>query len=308
MIHTFIGNNIHERKQAVDKLIADFTRVHGELTIERFDGEESDSQAIFDALSNMSLFAENKLVIVRSFNANKELCEKLEHIIDSISDTTELILVDDKIDKRSATFKLVQKRTDFHEFTDQSVGNIVGWAVGYATNQHAKLSRNDAQFLIDRVGVNQAIVAKEIDKLALYNSNISRSTIELLCEPSPQSTMFQLLDAAFEGNHKKALTIYEEQRAQKVEPHAILGMVAWQLHILALIKSAESAGIQDVAKEAKLSPFVVQKSRSIARRLSLTKLKDLLDRAHKLDIRLKSESVDSDDAMRYFLVAHIATN
>src|SRR5690606_24141563 len=122
-----------------------------------------------------------------------------------------------------------------------------------------------------------------INKLVLFDPHISRESIGLLTEPLPQSTMFQLLDAAFAGDNKRALELYDEQRAQKVEPQAILGMIAWQLHVLALVKTAEQQGITDIAKEAKLSPFVVQKSRGITRRLSLAKLKDLLNRAHKLD-------------------------
>ena len=79
-------------------------------------------------------------------------------------------------------------------------------------------------------------------------------------------------------------------------------MLAWQLHILALVKAAGERSVDDVAREAKLNPFVVRKSLGLVRNMSLDKLKahvaDLLD----LDQKLKSVSIDADEATRLFLL------
>lgn len=305
MIYTLIGNNTHERDKMIRGIVTDFTAEHGNLGVERFDADETEAQLIIDAMQNTSLFAENKLVIVRNFSANKQFMEQLEQLISSMSDSTDVILTDNKLDKRSGQYKQLKKHTQLHEFTEKKPMDIVGWAVEYAGKQEAKLTSNDARYLIEMVGPNQAIVASEIDKLALFDSNISRTNIDLLCEPTPQSSVFQLIDAAFAGNNKRLMALYDEQRAQKVEPHAILGMIAWQLHILALIKSAQKAGVSDIASQAKLSPFVVQKSQSITRKLTLAQVKDLIASAHKLDIRLKSQPIDSDDAMKLFLITKL---
>src|SRR3546814_19438404 len=55
---------------------------------------------------------------------------------------------------------------------------------------------------------------------------------------TPQSTIFELLDAALSGNTRRALELYEEQRSMKVEPQQIIAMLAWQLHVLAVVKAA----------------------------------------------------------------------
>jgi DNA polymerase III delta subunit len=152
------------------------------------------------------------------------------------------------------------------------------------------------------VGANQQLLTGELDKLVLYQPEITQATIELLTEPTPQSTIFELLEAAFGGNTKRALMLYREQRALKVEPQQIIAMLAWQLHVLALIKTAGERSIDEIARDAKLNPFVVRKSAGIARQLTLTQLRTLVSNLLGLDVRLKSESLDADEALQHFLL------
>jgi DNA polymerase-3 subunit delta len=80
-------------------------------------------------------------------------------------------------------------------------------------------------------------------------------------------------------------------------------MIAWQLHILALLKTAGDRSPDTIAREAKLNPFVVRKSQAIARRLSLAELKALISRTLQLDMRLKRQTMDADDALQQLLLS-----
>ncbi|MGC1177308.1 MAG: hypothetical protein WA843_04520, partial [Candidatus Saccharimonadales bacterium] len=164
------------------------------------------------------------------------------------------------------------------------------------------LSTADARYLVERVGVNQQLVSNELEKLLLYDATISRKTIELLTDPAPQSTIFQLLEAAFAGNTKTVLKLYAEQRAQKVEPPQIIAMLAWQLHVLAIIKTAGDRSTDQIAQEARLNPFVVRKSQGIARSLSLADLKNLIADLLKIDIVTKRTTTDPDEALQHYLL------
>ncbi len=128
------------------------------------------------------------------------------------------------------------------------------------------------------------------------------STIDLLTEPAPQSTIFQLLEAAFAGRTRTALKLYAEQRAQKVEPAQIIAMLAWQLHVLAVIKTAGDKTSDQIAREAKLNPFVVRKSQNIARDLTLAELKKLISDLLKIDVAMKRTAIDADEALQHYLM------
>ncbi len=99
------------------------------------------------------------------------------------------------------------------------------------------------------------------------------------------------------------MELYQQQRALKVEPQQIIAMLAWQMHVLAVIKTAGTRSVEDISREARLNPFVVRKSQAIARKLTLQELKDLIERSLELDVRLKSESISPDDALQQFLLS-----
>jgi len=83
---------------------------------------------------------------------------------------------------------------------------------------------------------------------------------------------------------------------------AIIGMIAWQLNILAIVKTAGDRSVDEIAKAAKLNPFVVRKSMSVANKLSLAQLKKLIKDCAELDVRLKSEPINADDAIQNLLL------
>jgi DNA polymerase III delta subunit len=160
----------------------------------------------------------------------------------------------------------------------------------------------EALYLVQRVGLNQQGLSNELEKLLTYQPVINHATIDLLTEPLPSSSVFDLLDAAFSGNTKRAMQLYQEQRQQQVEPQAIMGMLCWQMHALAVVKANEKLGVQGIASGAKMSPYVVEKTMRLVSGLSLKQIKDLVKRVLDLDIRLKSEPVDADDAVQHLLL------
>jgi DNA polymerase-3 subunit delta len=157
--------------------------------------------------------------------------------------------------------------------------------------------------LVERTGATQGMLEQELAKLLAYDSNITRESIELLTEKTPTSTMFELLDAAFAGNIKRAMEVYEEQRAQKAEPQQIIAMLVWQLHVLALVKTAKERSTEDIAREAKLNPFVVRKSQGLARHITLPRLKELITLLREFDVRTKTEGVLADEIVRFYLIS-----
>ncbi len=300
---TLSGENRFLLQTELENSINDFVSKHGQMGVESIDAEEASFERIKESLLASSLFAEAKLVIIKQPEANKQLVEELEHIIGAVDDSTDVIFVVPKPDKRAKYYKTLQKMTELKTLDALDARALASWLVNEAKSQNASLNLRDAQFLVERVGTSQAILKQELDKLVLHNPQIDQKAITELTEPQPQSTVFELLDAAFGGNRQKTLKLYEEQRQLKTEPLAILGMIAWQLHILAIVVTAKDKTPGDIAKDAKVHPFVVTKTSKIAKNLGYTRLKELIDQALNLDIRLKSQSINADDALKHYLLS-----
>jgi DNA polymerase-3 subunit delta len=301
-IITLAGENWFGLSAALRKLIADFVAEHGDMALEQLDGETADVARINEALQSAPFLASKKLVVLRGPSVNKPFTETAEKVFAGTSDSTDVIIVEQKLDKRLAYYKYLKKATDFHEFPTLDEHALTRWLVASAKEQGGKLSLGDASYLVDRVGTDQQLLASELEKLLLYKPEISRATIELLTDQAAQSTIFQLLDAAFAGDKKRALQLYDEQRAQKVDPLAIIAMLSWQLHVLALLVHARGRTADEVAREAKVSPYTVKKSQPVARTLSRAAIKryvgDLLD----IDKRARREAIDLDAALQLYLL------
>jgi DNA polymerase-3 subunit delta len=283
----------------VDGFVAEYT----DMALERVDGEEAEFVRIQEALTSLPFLSNKKMVVLRAPSASKKFIEEAEKLLSDIPETTDVMIVEPKLDKRLSYYKYLKKSTDFREFPELDANGLSKWLVDTSKEQGGSLSSSEARYLVERVGVNQQILSNELEKLLLHDAKITRVSIDALTEATPQSTIFQLLEAAFAGNTKRMLQLYHEQRALKVEPPQIIAMLAWQLHVLAVIKTAGDRNPSDIAKEAKLSPFVVQKSANIARKLSLTELKKMIADLLRIDMRSKRESIDPDEALQHYLLS-----
>jgi DNA polymerase-3 subunit delta len=303
MITILSGENSFLVQQHLRQQVRDFVAEHGDMALEQLDGEEAEFDRMREALQSLPFLASKKLVVLRAPGANKQFAEAAVDLLTELPESTDLIIIEPKLDKRTAYFKLLKAQKNFHQYDELDANGLSRWLVTYAQEHGGTLGQSDARYLVERVGANQRILGNELKKLIQYNTNVTEATINLLTERAPQSTIFELLDSALVGNHKRTLELYQEQRTMKVEPQQILALLGWQLHILAVLKTAGERDVQVIAKEAKLNPYVVRKSQSIARRMSMQDLKQLIKETLDLDIRLKSESIDADDAIQNLLIS-----
>lgn len=289
-------------RQELRKIRQDFIKEYTDMGLENYDGMDVDPKLLPSILQALPFLVAKRCIIFRQPSAQKAVQEDLEQLLTSVNDTTDLIIVEPKLDKRTSYYKALQKQTDFREFKELDERGLAQWLVNQAKQEKASLSQSDAQYLVQRVGANQLMLSNELQKLADYSPAISRQTIDEMTEPTPQSSVFDLLDAALRGNKPKTVALYREQRQQKTEPLAIMGMLAWQLHILALLKTAGERNQSDIAREAKVSPYVLSKSASVAQNYSLQDVKGWVRAATELDVQLKSRPIDADEAVINYLL------
>lgn len=303
MIITLTGENSFGLGAALRQLVDSFVVDHGGLTLQHLDGEETGFAGVQQALTSLPFLAAQQLVVLRTPGKNKQFVEQFEQLLTAVPSTTDVIIVEPKLDKRLNYYKFLKDQTDFRQFPELDRNGLVRWLTSTAQENAGSLGPGDAGYLVDRIGVNQQLLAHELDKLLLYNPKISRQTIDLLTEPAVQSTIFQLLEAAFIGRSDETLSLYAQQRALKVEPQQIIAMLAWQLHVVSVIKAAGNLSANQIAQEAGISPYVIGKSQTIARRLSLAELKKRVADLETIDKRMKRTLINPDEALKHYLLS-----
>lgn len=299
---TITGNNDFARSSELKRVITDFVNREGDLALERVDAAEVEFLRIREALTSLPFLANTKMVVLSNPSSNKDFIEHVEALLTEVPDSTELVIYEPKFDKRSSLYKLLKKQTDFREYNQLDANALVKWLVQTASDSGAKLGQAQARYLVERVGQNQQLLASDLAKLCLAGGEITKDRIDDLTEPTPQSTIFDLLQAAFAGNKKRAIELYDEQRRLKVEPQQIIAMFAWQLHQLAVVVAADGLNSDDIAKQSGMKPFSISKAQNLAAKTSLRDIRRMVDGLVEIDMRSKRESLDLDEALKLYIL------
>jgi DNA polymerase-3 subunit delta len=305
-IVTLTGDNSYEIRRVLNEQINLHTTGRDQLAIERIDATLLPADAVAEVVARLdspSLFSGHRLVIIRDLSLNPDLSDQVIEILDMPLSFTNVIIVDPHLDRRSKLYKALMNKTDLREFKVLKEPELVSWIMKTVDKRNGKITRSDATFLAERSGLNQEQVSQEINKLLVLNPTITRNWIELLVEPSIDSTIFNLTDAAFTKQKAKVLTIYNEQRRLGNQPIKIIGSISWQLHLLALVKAGGGKQSEEIADTARLKPWSVSKAKQLVRGISQQELINAVEQLLAIDDRSKTVALNTDDALKYYLLS-----
>ena len=291
MIILLTGTNSFAIRQTLDTLVTNFLNKNGAHALERVDGESFDALRLPELLQGASLFASERLVLLRDASKNKLLWEALGEWTDRVPKEVVLVLIESAPDKRTRTYKQLQKHGRLQDFADMSEPELVRWAVKAAAEYGATLDTSAAQHLVRQVGTDQWRLSNELQKLSAYSSAITMQSIDALIEPSPHATAFELLDAALAGNTAKTRQILARLKASE-DPYKLFGLLVSQVQTLALVAAAQGKAAEVIAKEAGVHPFVVRKMQSAARRIQGSRLTEVIAAVARTDTQMKSTRLD----------------
>lgn len=292
MIYTVTGANSFARNAYVRELRDSFIQKYGSDGVEVYSGEQLTPEILASALGGVSLFASNRFVIIRELSQAKEVIDQFIASIDSVEDEVTIVLVESVLDKRTSLYKTLNKKTDFHEFTELSEPEALRWIESEVKQQDGKIMQSDARILLEYCGSDQQRLAHEIAKLVAYNSDVTADSIALLVDKNPKDTVFELLDLALRGRSSEAIAKLVALESAHEDPFQIASMLIWQTHILAVVFGAGNLSDGEIAKDHKINPYVVSKTKSLARTLSKQDLGSIVSRVTELDITLKTNAHD----------------
>ena len=287
MITVLTGENSFEVTRALEKIVADFAGV-----AEKFDGDSLELAQLPDLLLGGTLFATERLVIIRALSENKQLWEVLPDWLERTSGDTHVVLVEPKPDKRTKTYKDLKKYAQVQEYNpwgDRDVMQAEKWVVEEAKRHGLLLDKKLAQQLVARVGMDQWQLFHAIEKLAVLDT-VTAETIEQLIEANPTENVFNLLDAALRGDTRKVSSMIRTLRLGQ-DPYMTFGLLGGQVfQLVALAASDRPSG--DVAKDIGAHPYALGKLAPHAKKLGRSGTKKLARVFADTDTAMKSTATD----------------
>lgn len=287
MITLLCGDNDYEIAQAIAMLKAGF-----DGDAETIDGATVTSEQLHEVATGATLFASKRLVIVKGLSEQKSEWAELVKLLEKVPDETHLVLVEPTVDKRSKTYKWLQKNADVKEYkkyTDRDRKKVEHWVTQEAKRRALALTQKHAEQLVRRVGVDQWRLHDALEKLALVDS-ITEESIQLHIQQHVQENVFELLETALRGDREGVQRMIETLRRHD-DAYRVFGLLSSQmLQLAALALSGKSA--REVAGEIKASEYVLGKFTSYAERLTQTTVRSMVATFAESDMLMKQTNSD----------------
>lgn len=262
MITLLTGESSFELERALSAIVESF-----DGATERVDGSELELKQLPDLLMGGTLFSERRLVIIKGVSDNKTLWPVLSDWLPRVSEDVHVVLVEPKPDKRTKTYKDVQKLATVQEFKSWGERDAVlaeRWVSEEATRLGFSLDLKNARLLVARVGIDQWRLYRALEKLAVLDV-VDEAIITDVIEQNPAENVFNLFEAALRGDsrlvHQMIKTLELTEDAYRV--FGLLSGQAFQVRALTLADKPSG----EVAKDIGAHPYAVSKLVSYAKKL-----------------------------------------
>lgn len=303
MILFFYGPNSYVARQKLRETQQRYRHKNGDLGLEKLYGPETTLEQVIGALTTVPFLATSRLVVIEELSHNKPVAEAVIKAINRVSDSTNVIFYETNPDQRTSFFKSLKKLAKVVEFKELESSKLRAWVQTRAAELGGSIDGSGLNELLARAGPNQWRLEHELQKLINYQPSVTSNAVIELVEPQFASSIFDLVDAIVRGNTKQAVQLYRGLRANREEPLYIMSMIGWQLHNLLVVKAAGSRSPLQVAKEAGINPYVINKAAASSSKIELASLKQTYRRLLETDYKLKSTSTNSDVLVEDLIVS-----
>ena len=196
-------------------------------------------QDILHSASNMSLFADRKLIELRlpsgkpGAEGSKALCEYL----DIASGDDVLLIVSGKIDKQSTNskwYKALDKAGVTVQVWPVDAKNLPRWLQQRVRNAGMSIDDDALRLLCERMEGNLLAAVQEVEKLKLLaaDSKITMQTVTEAVSANARYNLFDMADNALKGNTSVSLRMLYGLRAEGTEPPVVLWALVREIRTL----------------------------------------------------------------------------
>jgi len=232
-----------------------------------FDGEAIQWRDVLDELSTVALFgggAKRLAVVEQADDFVTKHRDRLETYVDKPRSTGVLILEVGTWAATTRLYKAVDKTGLQIECRAPLVGNsknvderkIAAWLIQWAQKHHdAVLAPQAAALMLELVGAEFGLLDQELAKLALFagpGGTIKADLVRDVVGGWKTKTVWELMDAACDGNAAEALRQLDRALQSGEPPQALFGQFSWSLRRFAtatrIYQRAEREGRRPVLR------------------------------------------------------------
>ncbi|MCX6765392.1 MAG: DNA polymerase III subunit delta [Candidatus Moranbacteria bacterium] len=304
MIIFLYGEDAFRSRQKLDELKNRFLTKYGaQASLSVVDAEENREVRLADLINSPGLFSSIYLVIIKNLISELGKDQQVEILNllrskKSLLGSKDIVLIfwEKEIpNAKSVLFQFLKKNAQTQKFAKLEGASLARWMLDQLKelNPALEISRKVLEKIAAYTGNDLFQISSEFKKLASFREKgkITEEDVDFLVTSKININIFDTIEAASEGNKKKALKLLHQQLQSGEDPFYVFSMYIYQFRNLLKIGELHWQGVAEkhkLAKITKLHPFVVQKTLPQLKNFTLQKLKNIYQKLQKTDEELKT--------------------
>lgn len=261
--------------------------------------ETAAKEIVLDA-QTLPFLADRRVILVRHAErySSEAAAGPLLDYLDSPNEMTILLLIANKIDKRTKFYKACTKSGEVIECPAMNQGEVVQWVKAEAKARRRSIDMEAVKALVDRAGTHLSDVENALTNVINFvgegEKKITAQDVVIACADVAEEEIWALTDAIAASRPAEALTALRRLSDLGKHPDEIIGTINW------LLKSAYAVALAPA--EPNISRFVAKKVAPLTHKLGMTKLRAAFALCTDTQFMMRSTGVDSALALELLVV------
>ena len=247
LVYLIYGTQQMKLEQALDRLKRRLSQV-GDLdfNLQTFRGDSAHADDVIAACNTMPFMSERRLVIIRDADKmQKADLDALAAYAKSPSETTTLVLVAEKIDKRYSLYSAIDALGGVAEYRAPRKSEYPAEVVQMFAAKGRTVGREAAEALVTAVGHDMTRLSLEVDKVVAYagdSRTLSRADLEEVMSSTAPTSVFEFVDALGFRDSRAALHHLADLIGQNESVHGVHAMGVRRIRDLIAVQTLVSRG------------------------------------------------------------------
>ena len=261
--------------------------------------DTSPAEVVLDA-QTLPFLADRRVIVVRGaerYNSEAAAGPLLDYLA-SPNESTLLLMIANKIDKRTKFYKACQKSGQVIECPALVHGEVLQWLRKEARSRGLSIDSEAANALVDRSGTHLSDVENALTNVINFAGEgvdaINAEDVNAACADVAEEEIWALTDAIAASRPGDALVAFRRLSDLGKHPDEIIGTINW------LLKSAYTIAVAE--GEPAISRFVARKVGPLSQKLGVAKLRAAFALCTDTQFMTRNTGVDSALALELLVV------